>query len=96
MAQVHSTCTAPPPHPLRGPDPFAVPCEGVRDVPGHGVAQPHLRAARPNRDEAVRGRVGRRGVAVQVEFEKANFVKPGFHFIGARVEARRFQALRAN
>jgi hypothetical protein len=32
-----------------------------------------------------------RGVAVQVAFESIG-LKPGFHFIGSRVETRRFQA----
>jgi hypothetical protein len=41
----------------------------------------HLRQTFPNRD-----------VAVQVEFESKR-LKPGFHFIGSRVETRRFQAM---
>jgi hypothetical protein len=37
--------------------------------------------------------VERRGVAVHVEFEKAQTLKPGYHISGSRVETRRFRAL---
>jgi hypothetical protein len=40
-----------------------------------------VRVPREEKDE-------RRAVAVQVAFEKGNFGKPGYHFIGSRVDLR--------
>jgi hypothetical protein len=48
----------------------------VADVPLHGLAQ----------------RGGRRDVAAQVAFESKRTLKPGFHFIGSRVETRRLSS----
>jgi hypothetical protein len=70
---------------------LASPCQ--RALAEHGVVEDFERGRR----QAPRGvRVRRQAhllAAAQVAFEKAKVLKLFFHFIGSRVETRRFQAM---
>jgi hypothetical protein len=77
MAQLHSTCTAPP-H-------LGVRHERGELLAGRGGARGVVGGAEED-DVGVL----RRGVAVQVEFESKG-LKPGNHISGARVETGRFK-----